>query len=387
MKRHEINPRPDWQKRVEEYGMTYHTPNGQPYWNESAYYSFTMGQVETFEKVVAELHEMCLAAAQHVIDHERFREFGLSPLVGDAIKASWIAEPPSIYSRFDLGYDGRNPPKLLEFNADTPTALLEASVIQWFWFQEKWPKSGRDQWNSIHERLVAKWRTLKGWMSPTVHFAHVAEATGEDLMTVTYLRDTASEAGIATQGIEMREIGFDTDRQMFVDQAARPLGTIFKLYPWEWMVDEEFAPALLKDLTSAKPNTTWMEPIWRMLWSNKALLAVLWELYPNHPNLLAASFREGDVAEPYVKKPKLGREGANITLVGPNKTVMEQSSGDYGADGYVYQSMMETSVDGEHFTTLGAWVIDGEPAGLGMRESTTRISGNLAQFVPHLIED
>jgi glutathionylspermidine synthase len=151
-------------------------------------------------------------------------------------------------------------------------------------------------------------------------------------------------------------------------------------------VDEEFGPALLKDLTQPQPATIWMEPIWRMLWSNKALLPVLWELFPNHPNLLAASFREGDVAEPYVKKPKLGREGANVTLVGPNRTVIEQSQGDYGADGYVYQSMTETSVEGQHYATLGAWVIDGEAAGLGIRESTTRIAGNLAQFVPHLIE-
>jgi glutathionylspermidine synthase len=48
--------------------------------------------------------------------------------------------------------------------------------------------------------------------------------------------------------------------------------------------------------------------------------------------------------------------------------------------------MTNTSVDGNHYATLGAWVIDGEAAGLGIRESTTRIAGNLAQFVPHLIE-
>jgi glutathionylspermidine synthase len=388
MKRNSINPRPDWQKRVEEYGMTYHTPNGQTYWNESAYYSFTMGEIEMLERVVAELQARCLDAAAHVIEEKRFHEFGLSKAVGERITASWFEEPPAIYGRFDLAYDGVNPPKLLEYNADTPTSLLEAAVIQWFWFQERFPKSGRDQWNSIHERLVAKWRSLKGWMDATVYFAHVADPTGEDLMTSTYLRDTASEAGLATVGITMPEIGWDLDRLGFVAPNGSPIKSVFKLYPWEWMVDEEFGSQLLDNLgrPDVADRTQWIEPIWKMLWSNKALLPILWELFPDHPNLMAASFIEGVVAEPYVKKPKLGREGANITVVGPGRSVMEQTGGDYGADGYVYQSMANRENLGNRYAVLGAWVIDGEAAGMGIRESESLVTGNLSQFVPHLIE-
>ena len=58
-----------------------------------------------------------------------------------------------MYGRFDLAYDGTTPPKLLEYNADTPTSLLEAAVIQWRWQQDMRPE--RDQFNSIHERLLA----------------------------------------------------------------------------------------------------------------------------------------------------------------------------------------------------------------------------------------
>jgi glutathionylspermidine synthase len=36
-----------------------------------------------------------------------------------------------LYGRFDLAYRGDGPPKLLEYNADTPTALFEAAVVQW----------------------------------------------------------------------------------------------------------------------------------------------------------------------------------------------------------------------------------------------------------------
>ena len=73
-----------------------------------------------------------------------------------------------------------------------------------------------------------------------------------------------------------------------------------------------------------------------MLLSNKALLAVLWELYPGHPNLLPAYYDPEPLGSRYVQKPKLAREGANVTLV--DGAAVVATDGDYGAEGYVYQA-------------------------------------------------
>ena len=43
---------------------------------------------------------------------------------------------PSLYGRFDLRYDGQGPAKLLEYNADTPTAVFETGVFQWKWLED-----------------------------------------------------------------------------------------------------------------------------------------------------------------------------------------------------------------------------------------------------------
>lgn len=59
---------------------------------------------------------------------------------------------------------------------------------------------------------------------------------------------------------------------------------LFKLYPLEWLSHAEFA----RHITTAE--TRFIEPAWKMLLSNKALLAKLWVRYPNHPNLLPAYF-------------------------------------------------------------------------------------------------
>lgn len=102
-----------------------------------------------------------------------------------------------------------------------------------------------------------------------------------------------------------------------------------------------------------------------------------------HPLLAPAYFDEPRALRNYVKKPKLSREGANIAVVRDGKTVAH-TGGEYGADGYIYQAFANAEVDG-HFPVLGAWVIDGEAAGCGIREGDTPITDNLSRFVPHAI--
>ena len=178
MKRHQIAPRADWQQKVESVGLTYHTlpagasPDGaaKPYWNESAYYEFTAVEVDALEAATDHLQEMCLAAGQFIIDHNRFADLKIPQKAVDQIVKTWNDEPPALYGRFDLAFDGRAI-KLLEYNADTPTALVEAAVAQWFWLQDLFPHD--DQFNSIHEKLIAKWKDLKSYVADTVYFAHL----------------------------------------------------------------------------------------------------------------------------------------------------------------------------------------------------------------------
>lgn len=378
MRRTACSPRRDWQARVEELGLVWHSVGGKPYWDESACYRFTLTEIETIERASAELYEMFLAAGQHVLDHELLGDFGIPAFCHDAIHDSWNAEPPALnFGRFDLGYDGSGPPKLFEFNCDTPTSLVEAAVIQWDWKEAVFPS--HDQYNSLHEALIAKWRDIAPPPgSSALYLAHIADSAGEDSVTTAYLADTARAAGIDTRLIEMRDLGWDSAGRRFVDLDNAPIDAIFHLYPWEWLVNEPFG----RDLVESLSSTLWIEPIWKMLWSNKAILAVLWELYPGHPNLLET--RRVPLAGDYVRKPLLAREGANVTLVKGGATLAE-TGGDYGEEGFVYQALYDLPGSGEQRPVLGAWIIDGAPAGMGIREDGP-ITGNTARFVPHIIE-
>ncbi|MET7935114.1 glutathionylspermidine synthase family protein [Streptomyces sp. NPDC005322] len=393
MKRHTIDPRPDWQSTVEEQGVIYpltRYPDGslRPYWDESAYYVFSLPEVEALEEVVEELHRMCLAAAAHIVETGRFADLGIEdPRLAGLIAESWRrrAEQPSVYGRFDLRYDGGGPAKLLEYNADTPTSLVEAASAQWFWMEDRFP--GADQWNSLHERLVDAWRNQAALLPPGVplYFAHSAgDELGEDLMTVAYLRETAEQAGLRTESISMEDIGWERLSGRFVDKRFRFIRGCFKLYPWEWLVTDRFGPHVLDTLDNGggTGSTLWIEPAWKMLLSNKALLAVLWELFPGHPNLLPAYLdgpRELARTTGYVAKPLLGREGAGVTVREPGDGAVVRD------EPCCYQELAPLpDMDGNR-VVLGAWVVEDEPAGLGIRESAGLVTDEYARFVPHVI--
>jgi glutathionylspermidine synthase len=375
MRRIASAPRADWQKKVEAAGLTWHTGENHPYWNESAFYEFTAKEVDLLESATNELEGMTRQAAQYAIDNRLYSKMGIPELAVPLIERSWESEPSSLYGRFDLMYDGCHPPKLLEYNADTPTSLLEAAVVQWYWLEET--DSAGDQFNSIHERLITRWKDLTPHIpGRRVDFCSIDDA--EDRTTATYLEDTAQQAGLASSLFTIEEIGWDGER--FTGPDDRPLTTVFKLYPWEWMVREEFGKYL------AMAHTVWLEPPWKMLLSNKGILPVLWELYPGHPYLLRASFERPSAGADWVRKPLLGREGANVTLHRAGREI--ETGGDYGEEGFVFQDAAPLKSFGGMYPVIGSWVVGHEEgnsaAGIGIRESDTPITTNLSMFVPHV---
>ncbi|HPH84418.1 MAG TPA: glutathionylspermidine synthase family protein [Ferruginibacter sp.] len=375
MERVKIQPRNQWQKAVEQLGFGFHTTD-IAYWDESAYYRFDSREIEAIEKATAALWDMCLGAVQHVIDQKLYSQFSIPENFIPYIEKTWNDEHPAIYGRFDLCYK-QGKIKMLEFNADTPTSLYEAGIVQWFWLQDH--DKNKDQFNSIHEKLIAYWKYLKPYLHPgKLHFTCLKD-TLEDLTNTEYMRDCAIQAGIDTKLIFIDDIGWDDEQMQFTDLENEPITNLFKLYPWEWLAAESFGSNILTD----KNNSFWIEPCWKMILSNKAILPILWQLYPENEYLLPAYFTDNGMKD-YVKKPILSREGANIELVKHYGSV-EKTAGEYGQEGYIYQQLFELPEFDNNYPVIGSWIIGQEPAGMGIREASGLITNNQSRFVPHLI--
>ena len=375
MERIKIDPRNNWQQAVEKLGFGFHTTD-VPYWDETAYYKFSAAEIDKLESATAAIWELCLGAVQHVIDNKLYHLFKISENFIPYIETTWNDEHPAIFGRLDLCFKNGKI-KLLEFNADTPTSYYEAGIVQWFWLQD-FDKT-KDQFNSIHEKTIAYWKYLKVYLNPgIVHFSCMKN-TLEDLTNVEYMRDCAMQAGIETKLIFIDDIGWDSDNLQFIDMEDEFITNMFKLYPWEWLAHEQFGNNILMDVQ----KTFWIEPAWKMILSNKAILPILWQLYPDSEFLLPAFFENNDMSD-YVKKPILSREGANIEIIKHYGTV-EISTGEYGEEGFVYQQLFELPEFDENYPVIGSWIIGQQPAGIGIREGKSLITNNTSRFVPHLI--
>jgi glutathionylspermidine synthase len=372
MQREPVIPRADWPQKVEALGFTFHTIAGEVYWDERACYRFSADEIDTLEAATAELHARTMEAVARIVDKREFARFAIPEAFHAYIERSWRDGDKSLYGRFDLSWDGTGQPKMLEYNADTPTSLLEASVVQWYWLKNVHPDA--DQFNSIHEKLVERWKALRGELpaDSRIYFTGDGESA-EDMGNLDYLRDTATQAELDARAIGIADIGWDGAR--FVDLEDRPIRALFKLYPWEWMVREAFGANLLSYAMKV------MEPPWKMLLANKAILPVLWEMFPDHPNLLAASFEPGRFATDFVKKPIYSREGANVSIT--SRAGNLDAPGDYGAEGFIWQAYQELPRFDGNYAVIGSWIVGEEPAGIGIREDATPITKDTSRFVPH----
>lgn len=393
MQRFSTSERPDWQDKAEKLGFIFHTMYGQKYWDESAYYQFSLKQIEQdIEDPTNELYAMCLDIVDRAVKSEEMLEKLMIPRnMWDIVAASWHSGDPSLYGRFDLVYDGVGPAKMLEFNADTPTSLYESAYFQWLWLEDKIKQgdfpADTDQYNSLQEKIIDQFSALFAPGS-NIHFSS-CKGTAEDRQTVRYIEDCAAQAGHKPHFVFLEDIGVDQSGR-FTDQNNFLIQSLFKLYPWEDMVRESYAQFL------PFSEVFFLEPPWKAILSNKAFLPLIWQHHEGHPNLLPASF---DQTRPhnqmgkieafdgaYVRKPIFSREGANVSIV-ENNEIIEQAEGDYGEEGFILQQFQALPKFGDNYTVIGSWIVGNQAAGMAIREDKGLITKDLSRFIPHIIID
>ncbi|MBT1446568.1 glutathionylspermidine synthase family protein [Shewanella sp. JM162201] len=385
MERIKIAERPHWRELAKELGFVYHTFDGEPYWDETAYYRFNLRQIEQdLEDPTEELHQMALSLVPDILASEqKLIALDVPEYCWQALKDSWDRRDPHLYGRFDLCYNGKGPAKLLELNYDTPTSIYESGFFQWIWLEDMvrtglLPQSV-DQFNSLQEKLELALLSLPH--QKPLYFSCIDDRF-EDRGNVDYLMDIAMQAGVESRFIDISAIGL-ADGQL-IDMAGNPIESLFKLYPWEFMVREDFGPSLLTS------QTRFIEPPWKMLLSNKGLLPLLWQKFPGHPNLLEAHFETKEqgstVGNGWVRKPLYSREGANISLTDFNGDTLTEP-GPYTDSGFIRQALAPLPCFDGNFTLIGSWVVGDSAAGIGLREDMSLITKDSSRFLPHIILD
>ena len=390
MKRISINERANWRAYAEEVGFNFHSFDGEDYWDESAYYQFSLQQIEDdLEAPTEEIHQMVMDMVGDITrSEEMLTKLNIPRDYWSYVWNSWNKGEPHLYGRMDFVYNGTGPAKLLELNYDTPTSLFETGFFQWVWLEDQ-IKNGvlpahADQFNSLHDKIEHAFSTLA--LPQPFYFSSVRESI-EDKGTVDYLMDIALQAGVDARYIALEDIG--ELKGQFFDEHDQSIFGLFKLYPWEFMLQEQFG----KIVTSS--NTQIIEPAWKMLISNKGILPLLWERYPNHPNLLAAHFETAEsepLAAGWVRKPLFSREGANVDLI-TERGEPVSANGPYADGNYIRQQFQalprfhDEYRKQDTYAMIGSWVVGDSAAGICIREDQTLITKDSSRFLPHIILD
>lgn len=383
MKKLRIAERPGWRGYAESVGFHFHTFDGEPYWDETAYYQFSLRQIEEdLEGPTEEIHQMAMSLLPDIIqDEQALTQLEVPSQYWDWLAQSWRSQQPQLYGRLDLAYDGQGPAKLLELNYDTPTSLYETGFFQWVWLEDQIRRGQlpqqADQFNSLQDQLEHRFGSLN--LRQPLYFSCVTDSI-EDLGTVQYLQDIALQAGLDARLLPLEQVGVVNGQ--LVDATDHALHSWFKLYPWEFMLREEFGQHLLTT------DTTFLEPAWKMLLSNKGILPLLWQKYPNHPNLLPAFFDNSQQrpASGWVRKPLYSREGANIELVDAQGNYLTEP-GPYTDCGSIRQQFHALPRFGDSYTLVGSWLVGDNAAGIGIREDNSLITKDSSRFLPHIILD
>jgi glutathionylspermidine synthase len=395
MKRLEVEPRDKWQEHLlYELEFGYHTMVDETseedvaYWNEDAFYEFTSAEVDEIEKATDTCYGHYIDMVGDLIENKKLDLLQIPKWAHGLIERSWERDDRSMIGRMDFSLNNGKL-KMFEFNGDTPTSLLEASIVQWDAKVARYgeDKTKADQFNSIHESMIEAWKWLRTEQKITeCHF--ISFASREDISNAVYAMKLAQEAGIKTGYLSIDEVGVDLKRGEFYGVGNESIKYLYKLWPWEYMLNED-ARAVL----ATEKNSRVIEPIWKLAMSTKAALPLLHEYFPDSPYILKSFFTEEEakknLGDTYVKKPIISREGGNVTMV-ENGKVICQETGDFGKEGFIYQEMAKLPdfIDSrDQFTynpVIGSWLIGGEAKGMGIRESNGLITNNTSFFTPHI---
>ncbi|CAF3707941.1 unnamed protein product [Rotaria sp. Silwood1] len=358
-----------------------------PYYKIDNYLLFHIGTASN------EIHRMFIEATQRVMnDDELMAHCGIPQVFWSRIRYSWANHRHlEMSGRLDLAFNGEQL-KVFDYNADSTSALFECSVIQQKWAEAVQLESTFLPGFQMHRALVYNWKHMN--IKSRVHL--LINNDPEEMLTGLYMQQVMNEAGIDTKLCRMTDDLYWKDGKI-EDSDGRLVTTVWKLWMWDTIFNDYFNTQKERGL-DVDNNTHWIptngehphlsdiflndqiqviEPLWKVITSNKALLPILWSMYPNHPYLLRSEWTVTDTLKRsgYVKKPIVGCCGQNITLYNnDDETVIDETMGNYRNRNCIYQELFHLTYFNGYYCIFGSWILHGHFTGFCVYEDQKLIT-------------
>jgi len=374
--------------------------------DQQRYFCMTETAEKELKRASNELHAMFLYATDVVMQDERLLEkFNIPRAVWPKLQMSWNnRRNQMITGRFDFSMSDRGL-KVYEYNADSASCYLECGALQGRWAEASGINEGWDPGEDLHQHLIDAWQ--RAGVGNTLHI--LRDDDPEETYHALYMQSAAEKAGIPCKIIVgLTSLSWDSEGHV-IDADGLRVQWIWKTWAWETALDQLraecdddetrallHAPATpptgqprLVDVLLRK-DVLVFEPFWTLIPSNKAILPILWQLFPNHPYLLEAAFELTDTmkAQAHVAKPIAGRCGYNISIVEPGTGIVKETGGQFGHQDYIYQQFFPLPHIGEHNVQVCTFSVDGVFSGSCLRVDRSLVITTHSDLLPlRTIED
>ena len=340
-------------------------------------------------------------------DDELLRDLGIPEEALSAVRVLVNPEVVTVIGRFDFAktIEGL---KLLEFNADTPTSVVEAFFVNpkaCSFFGAKNTNEGMElHIREAFQTILKSYQDL-GYATDSIVFSALSWHD-EDRDTVKYLLD---QSGLKATFVALEDLRISEDRLCaLIDEGMIPIEVWYRLHALEKLAvesderDNYPTGAHVLDLVARKKLAI-INPPSAFVSQTKALLSLIWnlhevnEFYTSEEHQLIDKYMLPTYMEnrflhkaPYVTKPIFGREGGAVCIFEADGVMVEQDRDDYYWDQpMIFQKRVEmeevenNSEKGFYRGRLlwGSFLVGGKASAICARIGE-RITGNLACFLP-----
>ena len=379
----------------------------------------TREQARILRTASSRLYQL-LTRLAHVLqraDDQVLLDIGIPP---SALRYSRIVLPEMaavMCGRFEFAMMAEGP-KLLEFNAETATFVLElfymnSQVCRDFGLTDPNRQSQEQLAQAIHASIIAGIRWLE--QPPKAKASVVFSAYSnnkEERNTTEFYQSLLGSRGSHIYRSSFR--GLDelrVARDCLLTADGERIDVLYKQYPTGFLIEDE-APdrtkvgLALMELVRKRRLAVINPPISFVL-QNKALLAVLWAMHiagstffnqEEHrwieqyilPTYLNTHGNATPFAGPYVIKPVYGHDGISITIRDRYEVIEQSNQDSYNDQTMIYQQyapLPTATIQTEQGRTevnlvYNCFMAGGIPSAIGIRASQKLIINDTSYFLP-----
>ncbi|MCZ9454619.1 bifunctional glutathionylspermidine amidase/synthase [Klebsiella michiganensis] len=374
-----------------------HVINKDPY----QYFTITESAEQELIKATNELHLMYLHATDKVMkDDNLLALFDIPKILWPRLRLSWQRRRHHmITGRMDFCMDERGL-KVYEYNADSASCHTEGGLILEQWLKQGYYGTGHNPAENLLDELAGAWKHSRA--RPFVHIMQDKDL--EENYHAQFIQRSLTQAGFESKILfGLDELRWDAAGQL-IDADGRLVNCVWKTWAWETAIEQvrevsadEYAAVPIRtghpnnevrliDVL-LRPEVLAFEPLWTVIPGNKAILPVLWSLFPNHRYLLDTDFvvNEQLAESGYAVKPISGRCGNNIDLIGPQDEVLDKTSGQFFDRKNIYQQLWcLPKVDGKYIQVC-TFTVGGNYGGTCLRGDDSLVVKKESDIEPLIV--